>query len=101
MVTELRNKISKVQLMPPRHHRRFARFQMVEPSKQAKAIGITAKQRVAIAFAANPNKLGNVHQVVGSVAAIAPDSRPKQAAPGFQLLLKNLEKARLNRIAGL
>ena len=87
--------------MPPRHHRRFARFQMVEPSKQAKAMGRIARQKVAIAFAANPNKAGSDHQVVGSVAAIAPESSPKQAAPGFQLLLKNLENARLNRIAGL
>ena len=87
--------------MPPRHQRRRAKFQIVEPSKQAKATGKIARHKAAKVFAAIVNNVGNDHQVVGRVAAIAPESRPKQAAPGRQLLLKNLEKALLNRIRGL
>ncbi len=101
VVTEPKNKIKKVQLSPPRHQRRLARFQMVDPSSVANAMGRTVRQLAERVEAKKLINDGSDQWVVGRVAAIAPDSSPKQTAPGFQPLLKYLANALLSRIAGV
>lgn len=66
-----------------------------------KATGKATKKRVAIAFVSQLINAGNVHRVDGAIAASAPESSPKQTAPGIHPLLKYFLNDLLSRMLGV